>query len=87
MFAKQFISRMDSAVSPPGQPGFKIWPLRPENEIPSGRRQNWLSRHDCKQHLHNLNIKLSNETKIQCHIFMHFCKYMVKKPITGGRAA
>ena len=52
--------KMASGLSPPGRPGFKIWPLRPENEIPSGRRLNWPSKYDGKQHLHHYNIKLIN---------------------------
>ena len=41
---------MASVQSPPGHPGFKIRPLKPLAEIPSGRRLMWLTRHDSKYH-------------------------------------
>ena len=43
----------DRGMSPPGQPGFHIQPLRPDAEIPSGRRETWLGKHDRKQHKNN----------------------------------
>ena len=39
---------MASVQSPPGRPGFKIRPLKPLAEVPSGRRLIWLTRHDSK---------------------------------------
>ena len=39
---------MASVQSPPGCPGFKIRPLKPLAEVPSGRRLMWLSQHDSK---------------------------------------
>ena len=57
LYPKLVKLKMASGLSPPGQPGFKIRPLRPDDEIPSGRRDTWLSRHDRKQHLHNFKHK------------------------------
>ena len=39
---------MAGAESPPGGPGFIIRPLKPDNEVPGGGRQTWLTRHDSK---------------------------------------
>ena len=52
---------MDSGSSPSGRPGFKIRPLKSLDEIPSGRRQMWLTKYDSKHHL-NLN-KLNKSSK------------------------
>ena len=57
MHLNQSILEMASGLSPPGRPGFKIHPLQPEDEVPSGRRETWLRIHDCKQHLHNFKHK------------------------------
>ena len=39
---------MAGAESPPGRPGFIIRPLKPDNEVPGGGRQTWLTKHDSK---------------------------------------
>ena len=49
---------MASGMSPPGRPGFKIRPLRLDEEIPSGRRDTWLSKHDRKHHFHYFKPKI-----------------------------
>ena len=49
---------MASGMSPPDQPGFKIRPLRLHEEIPSGRRDTWLSKHDRKHHFHYFKPKI-----------------------------
>ena len=43
-----FLWTMASDQSPPGRPGFKIRPLKPLAEVPSGRRLMWLTQHDSK---------------------------------------
>ena len=48
LIKNQLFSKMASGISPPGQPSFKIQPLQPESKIPSGRREDWLSKHDHK---------------------------------------
>ena len=57
MHINQLVSKMASGLSPPGQLGFKIRPLRSEDEVPSGRRDTWLCVHDHKQHLYNFKYK------------------------------
>ena len=42
--------------SPPGRPGFFIRPLKPDKEIPSGRKEYWLTRHDSKHHFKHQKI-------------------------------
>ena len=54
---------MDSSKSPPGHPGFKIHPLKPLDEVPSGRREMWMTKHDSKHHL-NLIIAVKSNTMI-----------------------
>ena len=49
----------DRGMSPPGRPGFQIRPLKPDEEIPSGRREYWLTRHDHKHHFKHKNFKLN----------------------------
>ena len=41
---------MASGRSRPGQPGFKIRPLKALDQIPSGRREMWLTKYDSKHH-------------------------------------
>ena len=54
----QLIVRIDSGRSPPGRPGFQIRPLRPDAEIPSGRKETWLGEHDCKNNFQVRKYKM-----------------------------
>ena len=49
---------MDSGRSPPGQPGFQIRPLRPDAEIPSGRKEIWLGKDDRKNNFQVQKYKI-----------------------------
>ena len=61
VWSKTAIVIMDSGSSPPGHPGFKIRPLKSLDEIPSGRRQMWLTKYDSKHHLNLNNLNKSSK--------------------------
>ena len=89
-----YFVNMASGRSPPGRPGFKIHPLKPLDEVPSGRREMWLTRHDSKHHFKlwkinaviNSSIISNTVTNIQYYEICVACLYIIKIQIGGHRA-
>ena len=57
---------MAGGQSPPGQPGFTIRPLKPDNEIPGGGRQYWLKRDDRKCYI-KYTLNITSNIQLQKH--------------------
>ena len=70
---------MDSSKSPPGCPGFKICPLKPLDDVPSGRREMWLTKHDGKHHLNSITAVKSNTImNVQYYGLCITCIYTIR---------